>query len=164
MWREYTPDPRTLFLFCANSTLNSKGELVMGAGSAKQAKAMSAMVKAAMVDNVFITKQSAHGTDKSLEQLDSGQVHTWHHFRVDLPKGLVYSGSKTEAFKCHVRWLKAQGYTQIGSREFRPPDGGPVLVLPKKSKFGGLLRQGKSVDGKSKRYMPGDPHTRGVVF
>lgn len=40
MWSQYTDDPKTLFLFCANGVINSKGELVMGKGSAAQAKAM----------------------------------------------------------------------------------------------------------------------------
>lgn len=39
--------------------------------------------------------------------------------------------------------LKAQGYIPVGAREFLTPGGGPVLVLSKKSKFGGRLRNGK---------------------
>ena len=51
--------------------------------------------------------------------------------------------SPEEAFKCHARYLMSQGYTQIGSREFRPSDGGPIQVLTKKSRFGAAVRRGK---------------------
>jgi hypothetical protein len=51
--------------------------------------------------------------------------------------------SPSEAFRCYVRWLKSQGYEAVGQREFRPPDGGPILVLTKKCRFGGRLRSGK---------------------
>lgn len=47
------------------------------------------------------------------------------------------------AFNCHKNFLISQGYTQVGSRDFSPPDGGPVRVLTKKSKFGARLRNGK---------------------
>lgn len=47
------------------------------------------------------------------------------------------------AFRCMVRYLKSQGYTQIGPREFAGPNGGPVRVLTKKSRYGGVLRYGK---------------------
>jgi hypothetical protein len=51
--------------------------------------------------------------------------------------------SRKGAFDCRARWLRSQGYEQVGSREFKPPDGGPRLILSKKSKFGGFLRLGK---------------------
>lgn len=51
--------------------------------------------------------------------------------------------SPSEAFACYKRWLIKQGYIQVGQREFRPPDGGPIEVLTKKSRFGARLRQGK---------------------
>lgn len=52
--------------------------------------------------------------------------------------------SSEEAFRCKKNYLVQQlGYTQIGAREFRPPDGGPVLVLTKKSRYGGVVRRGK---------------------
>lgn len=66
----------------------------------------------------------------------------------------IHSSTK-EAFACYSAWLRFLGYTQIGSREFSPPDGGPVLVLSKKSKFGAPLRRGKGGEGiKSKRLCP----------
>lgn len=74
--------------------------------------------------------------------------------------------SSSEAFKCHARYLKSQGYEQIGPREFRPPDGGPVLVLPKQSKYGGRLRQGKRGDkgATANRYMPYGKRTQGIIY
>lgn len=51
--------------------------------------------------------------------------------------------SHLEAFKCHVQYLKKEGFTQIGNREFVDPQDDSVLVLTKKSRFGGKLRRGK---------------------
>src|SRR5690348_7748840 len=48
-----------------------------------------------------------------------------------------------EAFNCHRRYLISQGWTQTGPRTFSSPDGGPVRVLTKKSRFGAALRNGK---------------------
>lgn len=58
--------------------------------------------------------------------------------------------SHEEAKKCYKNWLLRKGYEQIGSREFRPPDGGPVLVLQRLSKFGSVMRTGKE----GNRHMP----------
>lgn len=51
--------------------------------------------------------------------------------------------SRDEAFKCYSKYLIRNGWTRIGSREFAGPNGGPVRVLTKKTRFGGRLRQGK---------------------
>ena len=52
--------------------------------------------------------------------------------------------SSEEAFRCMARHLvNDEGYERTGSRTFAPSDGGPILVLDKKSKFGGVLRKGK---------------------
>lgn len=51
--------------------------------------------------------------------------------------------SSIEAFHCARKALLRQGWEQIGSREFRSPDGGPIRVLTKPSRFGGKLRNGK---------------------
>jgi len=70
-------------------------------------------------------------------------------------------GSHEEAFKCRVRYLLKQGYTRIGTRDFRPPDGGPVLILGKKSRYGGRLRLGKF----GTRFMPDSVHgIRGMLI
>lgn len=58
-------------------------------------------------------------------------------------------GSREEAFRCKVKSLLDAGYTRIDAKTFSPPDGGPLLVLTKVSKFGAVVRQGK--EG---RYMP----------
>lgn len=57
--------------------------------------------------------------------------------------------SPSEAFDCYKHYLLRTGHEMIGPREFRPPDGGPILVLTKKSRFGARLREGKFG-----RYMP----------
>ena len=77
--------------------------------------------------------------------------------------------SRLEAFKCMRKYLTKQGFTQIGPREFRPPDGGPIRVLTKKSRYGGLLRQGKSgEEGRmgGSRFMPDMPkrRTQGTIY
>lgn len=63
--------------------------------------------------------------------------------------------SHLEAFKCFRAYLLKSGYMQIGPREFKSPDDGTVLILDKKSKFGGRLRPGKSEKtSRNARYMP----------
>jgi len=57
--------------------------------------ALSAMVKTAIVQDVFVTKFPAHGTAISRELLESGQVQTWNHFHVDLPKAMVFNSNKS---------------------------------------------------------------------
>jgi hypothetical protein len=62
--------------------------------------------------------------------------------------------STADAFKCYKRYLiRVEGYEPIGSRELRAPDGSGVLVLPKQSHFGVVLRRGKNQDGKGNRFQ-----------
>jgi hypothetical protein len=51
--------------------------------------------------------------------------------------------SSESAFNCHKEFLLKQGYTIVDSRAFAPPNGGPIQVLTKKSRFGVRLRNGK---------------------
>jgi hypothetical protein len=62
--------------------------------------------------------------------------------------------STDEAFLCHKKYLLSQGYTQVGSREFASPNGGPIRLLRKKSKYGTPLRKGKADDKTSGRVTP----------
>lgn len=59
--------------------------------------ALSLFVKSASIQDVFVTKESAFGTDKNYEQKEDGTVHTWEHFRIDLPKRFVTKSTKSEA-------------------------------------------------------------------
>jgi len=59
--------------------------------------------------------------------------------------------SSEDAFACFRRYLISMGYTSVGPRELASPDDGRVLVLTKKSKFGGALRVGKTADKSGKR-------------
>ena len=71
--------------------------------------------------------------------------------------------SHEEAFRCHARYLvRVLGYTQIGSRDFQAPNGGPVRVLSKKIRFGSKLRLGKE----GSRFMPEDREAgnRGTII
>ena len=73
-------------------------------------------------------------------------------------------GSKThstpqEAFACYRRYLLKDGYIQVGNREFTKGDG-PIVVLTKKSKFGGKMLRG----GKSDRQMPATAATGGLII
>lgn len=73
-------------------------------------------------------------------------------------KGAKLHGSPEEAFKCHAKYMIADGYVQVGNREFCKGDG-PIVVLTKKSKFGAMLR-----GGKGGRYNPkGHYGTGGTV-
>ena len=51
--------------------------------------------------------------------------------------------SPEDAFVCYKRYLIKQGYTATGSQTFAAPNGGPVLILTKKGRFGAKLRTGK---------------------
>lgn len=82
-------------------------------------------------------------------------------------KALKAHGSPEQAFKCYKHYLLRKGYTMIGSREFSPPgDNGPVIVLNKKSHFGGRLRPGKSGEasksGSGNRFIPTRVGKKGV--
>jgi hypothetical protein len=58
--------------------------------------------------------------------------------------------SRTEARQCYVRWLtKKQGYTRLKGTQFAPPDGGPVLLVTKQSKYG-LRMKGEGQKGKGR--------------
>ena len=59
--------------------------------------ALTAFVKSGPVCDVFFTKESGFGTDTNHEQHEDGTVHTWEHFRVDLPQEFVTHSHKTEA-------------------------------------------------------------------
>jgi len=57
--------------------------------------AMSKFVRSKSIKDFFITKEKGFGVEKNYEKTDK-DVLTWHHFRIDLPKSLRYSGPKTE--------------------------------------------------------------------
>ena len=59
--------------------------------------ALSNYVKSVPIVDLFVTKEAFFGTDKNFEQLQDGKVHTWNHFRIDLPKKFVSRSSETVA-------------------------------------------------------------------
>lgn len=61
--------------------------------------------------------------------------------------------TRSDAFACHVAYLVSIGYERVGSREFQSPNGGPVRVLTKPSRFGAELRWGKEAS----RWMTKNP-------
>jgi hypothetical protein len=70
--------------------------------------------------------------------------------RMHISAGMKTHGSSVDAFKCMKHYLLRQGYTQVGPREFcapptpENPEGGPIRVLTKKTRYGAPLRPGKS--------------------
>jgi hypothetical protein len=76
--------------------------------------------------------------------------------------------SPQDAFACYSHYLTGvAGYERVGSKEFRPPGGGPILVLTRPGRYGGAMRKGKPGTGTSAtRYMPrsGRKHCRSGVF
>lgn len=71
--------------------------------------------------------------------------------------------SHTEAYRCMARYLvKVLKYTALRNHSFAPPDGGPVRILTKRSRYGGLLIFGKE----HTRFMPEKRRqgNRGVIF
>lgn len=76
-------------------------------------------------------------------------------------QGIKKHGSPKEAMDCYVRYLtQTLGYERLSSREFRPPDGGPILVLTKESRFGARLRSGKAGEGSGMSNSRGMPTVR----
>lgn len=67
--------------------------------------------------------------------------------------------SPEQAFNCNARYLIKQGYTRIGRKEFFPPDGGPIIILTRSSKFGMPLRVGKE----HTRHMPNRRTGGGII-
>lgn len=57
--------------------------------------ALSMFVKNTIVKDVFVTKEKAFGAVQTFEQLESGDVKSWDHFRIDLPKKYVATSSST---------------------------------------------------------------------
>ena len=71
-------------------------------------------------------------------------------------KGVRYHQTHGQAYKCYRRYLvRILGFEDMGNREFRPPDGGPRVMLTKKSRFGASMRLGKE----GARWQP--PGSRG---
>jgi hypothetical protein len=62
-------------------------------------------------------------------------------------------GTREEAFRCYCAHLQRQGYERVGQREFSL-NGGPVLVIDKRSRFGSPFRGGKESDKTKSRYTP----------
>jgi hypothetical protein len=58
-------------------------------------------------------------------------------------RGLRAHTSSASAFDCQRRYLIHVGYTQLDGTSFAAPNEGPILVLTKKSRYGGKLRNGK---------------------
>jgi hypothetical protein len=52
-------------------------------------KALSKYVKSKFIKDVFVTQERIFGTDKSREQTENEEIHTWEHFYVKLPKVFV---------------------------------------------------------------------------
>jgi len=89
----------------------------------------------------------------------SGSTLTTNTFlRSASPKG---HPTHEAAYRCYRSYLiRELGYTDIGSRTFRPPNGGPLRVLTRKSKFGASLRLGKM----GERHMPKAKGRSGVII
>jgi hypothetical protein len=57
--------------------------------------ALAAYIKTLPVTDVFVTKEKHIGVDKNQEQLESGEVLTWNHFRVDIKKKHISTSTKS---------------------------------------------------------------------
>lgn len=68
---------------------------------------LSDMVHAALVRDVFVTREDRVGTANNIELME-GIAHTWHHFSIDLPAGLVSQSTFTDdAVMARLRDAKA---------------------------------------------------------
>lgn len=80
-------------------------------------------------------------TDQTLSQTQKGKLIKCHTGRA-------------AAFSCMRRYMKTQGWRQVGSKEFAPPNGGPIRVLTRPGRYGARLRAGKGSKEAGSRYMP----------
>jgi hypothetical protein len=80
-----------------------------------------------------VSREHCTGTSIGLNSRCGGNLN---------PKVKLHSTRK-EAFKCKCRHLISTGHERVGSREFREPNGGPIVVLTKVSHFGAEWRSGK---------------------
>lgn len=115
---------------------------------------------------------------KLIAQISKGDYKMAHKVLCGVPKGHCQGGrttvnhndaakahgSHSEAFRCMAHYLvKILGYTRIGSREFINPNDGYVNVLTKKSRYGILLRRGKSAEGMSSKRFTYKRHCGGAI-
>lgn len=107
-----------------------------------------------------MSKRFACGTPSS--NCTGGITQLSHGIETKLSRTHSYSD---EAHRCHMRYLMSLGCKPMGARELENPNTGAVLILSKKSKFGGKLKPGKKgKDGsKATRFMPNN-QTGGVLF
>ncbi len=75
-------------------------------------------------------------------------------------RGIKAHGTREQAYDCQRRYLLSQGYKQVGSNAFAAPDEGPILVLSKKSRYGGKLRMGKE----GTRNQPDGRPSSGIIW
>lgn len=96
--------------------------------------------------NVYTCGVPAHQCTGS-ESKVSKDVHKYIH---------KVHGTSEAAFRCHVKWMQSQGYVMTSSRTLKHADGGPTIMLTKKSRFGGIMRKGKRPEGQRRatRWMP----------
>jgi len=59
--------------------------------------ALAKYIHSKPIKDVFITKESAFGTDHNFEQLEGGEVKQWDHFRIELPKTFVTTSDLSTA-------------------------------------------------------------------
>lgn len=70
--------------------------------------------------------------------------------------------SHEEAFRCHAAYLvKNLGFVRVGSRGFAQDEESPIRILDKPSRFGAILRGGKTSEKGGNRFTP--RHGRGCV-
>lgn len=90
--------------------------------------ALAGYIKSWPIRDLFVTKDPGYGTDKNYEQKDGGEIHTWHHFRIDLPDRLVDKSHET----VEALMAKARDNKQVFKRsldETRPDAVDTVLDL-----------------------------------
>ena len=91
-----------------------------------------------------------------IDQCNGQQVTlnaAWQPDGVKNKKSGKLHASHEQAFQCYCKYLVSIGYERVGQREFSL-NGGPVLVLDKKSLFGAEFRKGKEGDKTSSRFTP----------
>jgi hypothetical protein len=80
-------------------------------------------------------------------------------------RGLKKHGSPNEAMCCYASYLEnVVGCEKLSDREFRHPNGGPIEVLTRASRFGCVLRSGKRGDNMGTGSDRGMPKSHAAII
>jgi len=67
------------------------------------AKALSKLVKRAIIRDIFVSSEANLGADKTRQLLEDGSVHVWEHFHTKLPKKFIKKPAEISGIMSNFR-------------------------------------------------------------